>query len=169
MNNLPAGITLIRPMLQQEPGAPVRAAARLCGQDPDRLGSLSRGDQCRAGLLVDPGRLQVRVVQGYIRRVSQNQVEGSFRPGAMPVTLHKPNVLQPQPQGIALSQLDRGTRMIQGQDPAVGPGSGECQGECTAAGAPLEDARPARQPAQRLFDEQFGFGAGRQDLGSQPD
>lgn len=87
----------------------------------------------------------------------------------MPVTLHKPNVLQAQPQGVALSQFDRSTRMIQGQDSAVRPGSGEGQGKHAAAGAPLEDVCPARQSMQRLFDEQFGFGAGRQDLGSQPD
>ena len=67
----------------------------------------------------------MRIVRGDIRWVSQNQVEGSAGPGAMPVTLHKPDILQAQPQGIALSQLDCGTRMIQGEDLAVRPGSGE--------------------------------------------
>ena len=103
----------------------MRAAARLYGQDPDRLGSLGRGDQRGVGLLADPGRLQVWIVEGYIGRVSQNQVEGSLGPVAMPVTLLKPDVLQAQSQGVALSQFDRGTRMIQGQDPGVGSGSGE--------------------------------------------
>ena len=99
-----------------------------------------------------------------IGRVSKNQVEGAAGPRAAPVAPYETDVPEAQPQGIAASQPESGTRMVQGQNPAVGPGTGEGEGEHAAAGAPLEDARAPRQFAQGLFGQQFGLRSGGQDL-----
>ena len=105
------------------------------------------------------------VVWRNVGRIGQNQVKVTARPRPPPVASRKEDILEAQSQGIVPGQPNRGPRMIQGNNPAVGPSEGEGEGEGAAASAPLKDTGAARQCPQGLFCQQFSLRAWRQYAG----
>ena len=156
---------LVEAMLDQQPAAGPEMALGLRDNQADRGQAVGSGGKCQRRLEAQVALRKMRIIQGDVRRIGDNEIESLLRHRREPVALDRANRGLEFP-GIATGEEQGGRRQFRRSDPRRRDFQRQGDGEAAAAGTQVEDIRahPGAKLGNPQVDQKLGFRARNQHL-----
>ncbi len=158
-------ISLIVPMLHEQPTTRPEAIVRTHGNLPDAGEPVRAADQGEARFEAHVASFQMSVSRGDVRRIRRDHVEGLRSERIKPVAENKFDFGSVVPR-VPLREGEGCLGNIRGDDPKLGSLGSKSDGNRSAARSELQHPRrrTGRKALERKLDEELGFRAGDQDF-----